>query len=280
MKMQDVTALGRPLDPNYATNRAIALLAGLVVVGSGLARLWLAGDGLLEAALWGIGAGLAVFLAWALGRELDPDHDLSAFAGAGLTTMGLFFLPRPGLLALFWMLPAVRVVNRTTGLPARLLDSLLLLGLGAWLTWQQGWVYGLATAGAFLLDARLAPRLARQLFFAAVSAAAALVLPLLNGQGFQAERLTAPLFAATAAVAALMVVVIGTTRALEATGDETGEPLNPVRVRAGQALAAGTALLVAWWQGQAGIEALMPLWAALLGVALYRLGLLGAQRRA
>jgi len=53
-----------------------------------------------------------------------------------------------------------------------------------------------------------------------------------------------------------------------------------VRVRAGQALAAGTALLVAWWQGQAGVEALMPLWAALLGVALYRLGWLGARRRA
>jgi hypothetical protein len=176
-------------------------------------------------------------------------------------------------------LSAVRVVNRTTGLPARILDSLLILGLGAWLTWQGGWVYGLVTAGAFLLDARLAPSLGRHLFFAAAAAAAGLILPLLNGQGFEAERLPAAYFAATAAIAALMVVVIGTTRAMEAKGDETEEPLNPVRVRAGQALAAGTALLVAWWQGPDGIEALMPLWAALLGVALYRLGLLGARRR-
>jgi hypothetical protein len=178
------------------------------------------------------------------------------------------------------MLSAVRVVNRSTGLPARPLDSLFILGLGAWLTWQEGWIYGLAAAGAFLLDARLAPRLARHYFFVAAAAALALVLPLLNGQGFQAERLPAPLFAATAAIAALTVVVIGTTRALQARGDETGEALNPVRVRAGQALAAGTALLVAWWQGQAGVEALMPLWAALLGIALYRLGLFGARRRA
>jgi hypothetical protein len=83
MKLTDITVLGRtPIDPSCPTNRAIAVLTTVVAIAGAILRL-LKGTTPLESVLWGIEAGLAVFLTWALGRELDPDHDLSAFVGQG-----------------------------------------------------------------------------------------------------------------------------------------------------------------------------------------------------
>lgn len=135
MRIGDVIATIRPIDPSYPTNRAIAALTMAVIVG-GIVLQLIVGEGLTQGVSWGISAGLTVFLAWALGRELDPDHDLSAFVAAGLALIGLLLFDLPSLMALLWMLFFLRMVNRTTGLPARILDSLLILGLGSWLTWQ------------------------------------------------------------------------------------------------------------------------------------------------
>ncbi|MGD9316838.1 MAG: hypothetical protein PVG56_08400, partial [Anaerolineae bacterium] len=98
MKLADFTALGRnPLDPGYPTNLAIAALTVVVAIAGAVWRL-ISGVALLESALWGIGAGLVMFLTWALGRELDPDHDLSAFVGAGLVLIALLLAGAPSLL--------------------------------------------------------------------------------------------------------------------------------------------------------------------------------------
>jgi hypothetical protein len=270
MPLNDFTALARPIDPSYPTNRVIALLALVVVVGGTASRL-LAGAAWIESASWGVGAGFAVFLAWALARELDPDHDLSAFVAAGLMLIGLLFFDLPALLALFWMLLTLRVVNRTVGLPSKLQDSLLVLGLGGWLTWQGNWMFGLVTAVAFLLDSRMPPALKRHLLFAGVALVVTAITSILIGIVPGESGLSLPVVAAILVTSALFVIVIAASRTLSSAGDETGEPLNPGRVQAGQVLALLTATQVAWWDGRAGLVALLPLWAAMLGVALYRL---------
>jgi hypothetical protein len=76
----------------------------------------------------------------------------------------------------------------------------------------------------------------------------------------------------------LFLVVIVTSREVRAVGDATGEPLKPRRVQAAQILALLTALLSAWWVGASGMVALLPLWAAMLGVSLYRLAILFLSR--
>ena len=87
MKLSDITALGRPLDPRYPTNLAIGALS-LIVGAVGAAVKLLSDVPLAESASWGIGAAFSVFLAWVLARELDPDYDLSAFVGVGLAIGG------------------------------------------------------------------------------------------------------------------------------------------------------------------------------------------------
>jgi hypothetical protein len=277
MKMGDVTALARPIDPSYPTNRAIAVLALVVAIAGAILRL-LSGAALLESSLWGIGAGFVLFLTWALGRELDPDHDLSAFVGAGLVLIALLLFDTPSLLVVFWLLLLLRIVNRTAGLPARPLDSLAVLGLGAWLTWQGHWMVGLVTAVAFLLDGLLLPPLRTHLFVSGLAFATTVVLSVFQGDIAMESGPTMPVVISSLVTAGLFLVVIATSREMQALGDATGERLNPRRVQAAQVLALLTALLFTWWGGHSGVVALLPLWAAMVGVGFYRLAILFLSR--
>jgi hypothetical protein len=74
------------------------------------------------------------------------------------------------------------------------------------------------------------------------------------------------LYALTAVLFSLSIVTAEPARAL---CDRTGEPLRPQRVRVAQGLALVTGLVSAGLAGQEAIIALLPLWAAMLGVALY-----------
>ena len=116
MKLSDVTALGRPIDLSYPTNRAIAAIMLAAFVITGLLTTW--GTGLTVA--------LSLFLTWALGRELDPDHNASAFVAVALTAVG-YRTPSLALCGLFLL--GIRAVNNTTGLRPKPTDWLSLLGL-------------------------------------------------------------------------------------------------------------------------------------------------------
>lgn len=269
IKITDLTSIGRLLDPRYPTNLAITLLA-LAVGGVATVSRLLIGLDLISGILWGIAAGFAVFFAWALARELDPDHDLSAFVAAGLMLLGLLLFELPALLPLFWMLVLLRIINRTAGPPAKIWDSLLLLGLGGLLTWQGNWIYGLVTAVAFFLDGCMSLPQRRQLFFAGIAVLGTGILFAVNGELVGSGGLSLPTITVIIATCALYVGVILSSSEVMAVSDATGQPLDPRRIQAGQVLALLTAVLVAWWDGMAGLVGLMPLCAAILGVALYR----------
>ena len=76
------SSIGRPVDRRYPTNRAIASLT-LVVAILGFAIRRLTGTHPLESFLGGITLAIGFFLACAIARELDPDHDFSSFVAAG-----------------------------------------------------------------------------------------------------------------------------------------------------------------------------------------------------
>jgi hypothetical protein len=270
MKLSDITALGRSIDPRYPANLAIAALA-LVATAAGAIWRLLSGAALLESALWGIGAGMILFLTWALGRELDPDHDLSAFVGVGLILIPMLLADRPALLPILWLIVVLRIVNRTVGLPAKPLDTLAVFGLGAWLTWQGVWIAGLMTAVAFLLDGLLSPPLRTHLLVSGLAFVAMVVFSIFQGDLAMESGPTTAVVVSSVAVAGLFLVVIATSGKVQVAGDVAGSRLlNPRRVQAAQILALLTALLFAWWDGASGVVALLPLWAAMIGVGLYR----------
>lgn len=277
MKLRDVTALGRPIELDVPTNRAIMVVsAAVVLLGTGLQLT--SGLGLPASALWGVVAGASGFLAWAIARELDPDRDYAAFLAAAAALLAVWLLPRPNFAALLWVLLLQRVLNRSTGLRATWIDASAILGLTAWLTWQWSWVFGVVSAAALVLDARLSDPQARHRWFAvgclAVAGAAYLSDPALRSTVPMSREL---LWGILGATACFLAALFGTTR-VNSIGDDTGAPLDVRRLQVMHRITLLGGYLVVLRHGDAGIIALAPLWAAVFGVGAYRIVTLGRGR--
>jgi len=267
MNLTDITSLARPLDLDYGTNKAIAVLSLFVFCTSTI--FWMvAGKEVLDSASWGFIASLAVFLSWALARELDPEYDLSAFVTTGLSLFGLMVLRLPTLMLLFWILLLTRIVNRTSGLPARRLDSLFLLLLAGWLTFNENVLVGVMTSLAFFIDGFLSQPQRHQFLFAGIQVVISGISFYVNGVIFYEG--TVVLTLAVAVMSSLFLVVIVDSRKVRAFGDQKAELLDPRRVQSAQLIALATAVLLSVWNGAPGMVSLMPLWAAIAGTSLYR----------
>ena len=281
MVIDKLTTVGRTIDLRYATNRAIAIVTGVLFVGGTVFQLY-AATGWFQSIVWGVNAGLTVFLTWALCRELDPDHAMSAFVAVGLALLGLLCWGLPLLSVAFWLILVARVVNRSTGMPAGILDALAVAGLGIWLSLDGNWAYGAISVLALFLTSQLPEGAGRRLtegagegqlvlagLAAAATAAAAAVAP----RPAEGVTLTASGALIGLAASILFLPVILSARHVESLGDRSGAPLWPRRVQAAQVLALGAGLAAALVGGIDAVGALAPLWSAILGASahwLYR----------
>ena len=254
------------MDRRYPTNRAIASLS-LVAAILGFAVRRFAGVPSPEAFIGGLTLAASVFLAWAIARELDPDHDLSAFVAAALSVIPHTALGRPDIAALLLVLLALRIVNRTVGPAATPLDTIGILALVGIAVWRGHPALAGVAAAAFVLDAILQPPNRIQL-----AAAGASLAMLGAGIGrFRPSEATTPTVATWVALAGTLpfLLLIRASREPRTVTDLGGLPLSGARVRAGQWLglmALGASVLL---EGQAGLAALSPLWAALVGAGAY-----------
>ena len=112
---------------------------------------------------------MTAFAAWALTRELAPDYEGAAFVALAFAWAANVAFGARLVLLLFVAMVLARVVNRSTGLPLRLFDTLSVLGFCAWaaVSTQQPLVL-LVAALAFFLDARLDAPIRRHYLAAAV----------------------------------------------------------------------------------------------------------------
>lgn len=100
-----MTALGRPLDFRYPSNRLVVILSAITAVGVAvqIASFEFFSFFTLDRVL---GSFLMVFLTWALGREYDPDRPATANISAGIVAAAFlvsFFL----FAASPWIVPAI-----------------------------------------------------------------------------------------------------------------------------------------------------------------------------
>jgi hypothetical protein len=274
-QMTKITGIGRPLDPRYPTNLAISVLTPVVIVVGALFRL-VTGNGLLDSAGWGFGVGVGFFLAWAFARELDPDYDRSAFVGAALFLVGVVVtgLRPPSLLLVFWFLYISRVLNRTTGLPILLTDAVVGLALAGWLAFQGEWMIGILTAIAFVLDGMLAEPNRKMLIFAALAALVGVYFAIGEEALFGDVEIPLATLAALVVISALFVPVVIASKNVQSECDFTGVPITPQRVQTGQLFALFAAVILVILNGQSGVIAVLPVWATMLGISMYRAGAL------
>lgn len=267
MMVERLSSLTRSIDLNYPTNRAIVIISLLFLSGVSVYQFFLGRE--LSAAFYsGLRAGISVFLAWAFARELDPDNELSAFFAAFLGCMGFLLFPSPLLFALLLEILLLRIVNRSPGVPSKTFDSFAVLLLSSWLSLEENWIFGLLTALAFFLDAFLsAPRRQNRIFGIAALIVSIFAFLQAEGQENTFSGIQSGLFALLATL--IFIPTVSGSRKIKSTGDMTGFPLDPSRVQAAQLTALLSAGLLTALEGWAGVESLMPLWGAILGVSIY-----------
>lgn len=154
-RMYQYTSLGRPLEPSVAPGKVVVYLlpaAALLGLVMGWLRTGNLGGVVYQAALF----PLVVYGAWALARELDPDDTPIAFLSLALGLVAALVVESPGILIVYVTLGLVRMVNRSSGLPARRSDSILVMVMSIVVIYAtQSPLFGAVAALAFFLDGSL-----------------------------------------------------------------------------------------------------------------------------
>lgn len=267
MKLKRLSSVARSVDLSYPTNRAIVIITLLFFLGTAGFQLIL-GREISSASASGLKAGASVFLAWAFARELDPDNEFSAFVAAFLGCAGFLLFPSPFLLALLLELLLIRIINRSTGLPAKTFDSFAILLLSGWISFQREWIFALFTALAFFLDSSLPKPNRRNRIFGGIAFMVSLIA-FMRTAGNESILMNTQLGLFALAATLLFIQQTLRSRKIKSRGDLTGIPLDPLRIQAAQLTALLNAILFTALKGWAGIESFMPLWVAVLGVTLY-----------
>jgi len=242
-RLYQYTSIGRPLDPAYPPNKVVfALMPAAAVLGAVLA--WSAGAGLLEVLQQALVFALILFGSWALARELDPDDNPVAFISMACAMLVALTVSSPGVLILFVTLGLVRIVNRSTGLAARRLDSLVLVVLSIALIYlTESPLFGLVAALAFFLDGSLRDPLRQQWIYGLVCLGGTIVY--MVDHDISLGHLQAPdALLEWLTVLFLLIFALDTalTRSVRSTGDVGGRPLDVNRVRGGMAVGLCAAL--------------------------------------
>jgi hypothetical protein len=269
------SGLARPIDPAYPTNKAVLLFAPVVFL-LGALYAYFGGATLGGIVLAGLNASLLLFFTWALTRELTPDDNPAAFLAVGLA---LVAWPRVGLqsiLTLAAIMVLARLVSRSTGKPATIVDSVLVTAGIAAMTWLSSWTFGVIGALAFSLDAilpvagtqaRRRDHLAFAVALMGVTVARVLV-------GIEPLRLPAhlPVWALIAGLCALAIWLYPRPRSV---GDVDQLRLEHARVRGALAVGLISAILLSI-DGGVNLFKIVGVWACILAVPL---GLPFARRR-
>ena len=261
--MYRYTSIARPIDPAYLTNRALLMVLPVVgLLSAGLTYLNGAEAGPLSAAFNGV---LVAFAAWALTRELAPDFQGAAFVALALAWLSNVLLETDHVLLLFVALVLTRLVNRSTGLRWRPLDTTGVLGFCAWaaVNTQQPMILLIASL-AFVLDAALDEPLRRH-YFAAAACLPILAWILMGAPILLADDLALRDWSMVGAFALGIAFVVKTTPDPVSYNDVSPVRLNRVRVNASLVVGFLMAVQALLTDGRAAwLET--PIWACLFAV--------------
>lgn len=262
-RLSDITHIGRIIDPRRPASR-VAILAPL---GAALIVFGLDTSDIGRAVV----AGVSTFAAWAIARELDPDHPSSATIAAVLTPAATVLLGPPAVAALFVAMLTFRIVARTTGLPPRWTDlAVLTAGAVLFADTPWGWAAGILLAFAMVRDAALPgePPPNAGLWGGLLAIGVTARVALADGLGTWETPATPALLVLTVGLAGAAIVL--QPAPVLSLGDWTKIPLEPQRVREAALFGILNGVLATVAAGEAGIVAIAPLLLTFAAVAGYR----------
>ncbi|AHM59996.1 hypothetical protein D770_08665 [Flammeovirgaceae bacterium 311] len=270
--MQNIYAwsgLGRPLTYKWLSHRLlfISLLFAFLVAGGMYLYTYQEGAG--SAAAFGLSIGLAVFFSWAITRELDPDSGWAAFLAIGLASVALWFWPYPLVKLLFLILMLLRLMNRSTGIAAKIPDVILILALTGWLLWEEQLIAGVFATLALWSNGRL-PNPQHSHKFLALAVGLATILAFLQ---YPAQRIPNELSIwvniSIITTATGFALYSRQLKSIKSTADATEQPLSLIRLRAAQLVTLLVVTVFSLWYGDWFFKQVVTIWATFAAVFLY-----------
>ncbi|WP_157196647.1 hypothetical protein [Methanococcoides burtonii] len=267
MNKYAITTIGRKLDLGYPNNRLIIQLATLVTI-SALIFDVITNKYISASFVYGIKAGISTFLLWAISREIDPDHEVAAFIPVIFSLPHVIIFGLHPLFHLLWFLLVLRLVNRSTGVKAGVLDSIAILTIGAFLTYQVSWVFGMISSLGFFLDGRLSSPYR-------VHRIPALLLLLYSGLTLINENIDGIMDVSLLKIVAFMLMIllafplVNSKTPVISIGDRTGKRLDGQRVKATQILAVFSVSVLILLSISAS-ELWLPIWIIVISIGLYK----------
>jgi hypothetical protein len=237
------TSIGRPLEPAYPSNKVVLILLPLGAL-LGVIAAWMDGQSGVQLLQQALSFLLIVFGAWALARELDPDDHAAAFISMAAAVFAALTVDTPGILIVFTTIGLVRIVNRSTGLVARMGDSVIVMLLSLLVIYStKSPFFGVVAALAFILDGSLKEPLRHQWVFGLVCLGGTIVYMVDHDIGLGHLSPPDALFE-WLVLLFLLIFALNTLllKKVHSKGDINGKKLDLSRVRGGMAVGLFAAL--------------------------------------
>ncbi|WP_342306151.1 hypothetical protein [Methanolobus sp. ZRKC5] len=268
MDINKITNIGRPLNLNYLTNKLIAIIALLTFAAIVLASA-IHGDTNHVSLITGIRTGLLIFLLWAISRELDPDNNWSAFVTVFLALAVIIFSEIPPLLSFVWLVILLRTINHSTGMPAGIMDSLLVAVVGIILAYHTSFIYGILTAAGLILDSRLKDPAKHHLAAGIILLVTSIVILIEKNAvvfTYPLENMLIFVFG----TALFLPVIMGPTK-LESVGDRTGKTLEAARFKLARIMTIVLFFAMAIMPGEINAQLVTFMFCIFAGIGIYRI---------
>ncbi|NNJ48659.1 MAG: hypothetical protein HKP18_12600 [Acidimicrobiia bacterium] len=271
------SGIGRPLHLGYPSNRYV--LVATVLAGAGTV-VWRWATGADDVFSWSVRIAGAVFLAWAIGREIDPD-DTGSAGIATVIVVPLTVLGSPALASAAALLIGARIAVRTTGISPHLIDGAVLTAAAAYLGARPESWPALGTLILAVATDRYAqtPGPDRTLWFSAamVIAAVATALWLADPPEWTRPTIAEWIVLGIAAVVGFLAII--NIRPVQSRADYHDRTLSDSRLRFGRVLVLFTLVVGAVYLGGPVVPTLTPVWAAIAAVTVMHYYRLWQERR-
>lgn len=259
------SGLGRTFDFSLTSNRI-----GVAGFGVAAAVLTISSTVRDDLTLFGaLAAAIAVFLGWAVGRELDPQLPGAATVAMILSLVFALFSV-PGAVATGVSMIALRVVAGTVGTRIGWGDVAMigLIGLAAGLKPTLA-VPALAIAVWLWVAPEVGRRNRVALAILGAGIAVGVAWVLFASDGYPAVEITSTAYV-LAAIAGGAMMLSARPAAITVLNDAGTQTVLTQRVRLARIVAGSACMWAAVWGGVGGFWELGPVFAGLIGAAIYR----------
>jgi hypothetical protein len=274
MDVKNLSTIGRPVDMKYTTNRIIMILMGLIFIITFFMEFFRESF-LVKSLIFAVIYSLSVFLCWALGRELDPEYDYSAFIGIIFLFLPFFMTDGINLFFILWLLFSLRMINHTTGKPAGIVDIFFYLIITILFSLILYPFIAVLAAVAFVFDLWNAKRKTINILLIIVLFIIFLVSTFYgSGDVYNFVKLTNDQLIFSGISILFMFVVIATTTTMNTLCDTGDKKINARQVQTAQIFAVFTVLSFFFLYGTIGFSIVYIVLSSFLGISIYRVGIM------